>query len=330
VSTPIAPLRLTPDVRARVWGGSRLATLVPGTPIAAAGAGPGTEPIGEAWIVWDGCLVPAGPWAGRTLAEAVAAEPLAILGTAGIEHADGRFPVLVKIIDTADWLSLQVHPDDATAERLEGPGHLGKTEAWYVLDGTPGAELILGTIPAASAADVRAAIRDATLDGLVARVPVHTGDAVLVRAGLIHSIGPGILLYELQQSSDLTYRVSDRGRPPSAARPLHTAQSLESVRPSDTAGPAQATVAEDGRITVVECEKFAADLVGIHRASAESDTEGRSFHAITVLAGDVVVEGEGWSEPLAAFASLVVPAAVGRYALRSAGGAARAIVARVP
>jgi len=336
VSTPIAPLRLIPDLRRRMWGGSRLATLVPGTPIAAAGPARAsgdpapTAPIGEAWVVWDGCRVTDGAWAGRTLAEVTAAEPLAILGTTGVAQADGRFPVLVKIIDTTDWLSLQVHPDDATAARLEGPGHLGKTEAWYVLDAAPGAQLILGVAAGTTDDEVRAAIRDATLDGLAARVPVRPGDAVLVPAGLLHSIGPDILLYELQQSSDLTYRVSDWGRPPSVERPLHPAQSIESMRPSATARPAQVRVAEDGLTTAVACEKFVADLVGVGREPAEMDTRGVSFHAITVLAGGMVAEGEGWSQRLEAFGSLLVPAAVGGYALRSAGGPARAMVARMP
>jgi len=342
VTADISPLRLAPDLRPRVWGGRRLAALVAGgdagRPSLPTGAGsrsaPGEGsaggPIGEAWVVWDGCVVVGGPWAGRTLAEVVAAEPLGLLGRDGVVQAGGRFPILAKIMDTTDWLSLQVHPDDATAARLEGPGHLGKTESWYVLDATPGAELILGVVPGATADDVRAAIRDAKLDELVGHVPVRAGDVVLVRAGLIHSIGPGILLYELQQSSDITYRVSDWGRPSSAGRSLHPAQSIESVLPSAAARPAQATVDGDAVVTAVACEKFVGDLVGIRRAPAEMDTEGRSFDAITTLAGDVVAEGDGWSEPLAAFASLVIPASTGRYVLRPVDGPARMMVARIP
>jgi mannose-6-phosphate isomerase len=340
VTTPIPPLRLAPDLRARVWGGARIAALITdasagprgisGGPTASAGPPTVSSPIGEAWIVWDGCHVLGGPWAGRTLAEAVAAEPVAMLGSAGASKAGGRFPVLVKILDTADWLSLQVHPDDATAARLEGLGHLGKTESWYVLDAKPGAELILGADAGTPDDVVRTAIRGATLDRLVAHVPVRAGDTVLVPAGLLHSIGPGVLLYELQQSSDLTYRVSDWGRTPSAERPLHTAKSLESVLPSAAARPVQAGTAEDGRAALTACPEFAAELIGVHRRPAEMDTRGESFHAITALAGGLVVDGVGWAERLAAFGSLLVPAAAGRYAIRADGGPARAVVARVP
>jgi mannose-6-phosphate isomerase len=345
VTTP-TPLRLAPDLRARPWGGTRLAALVndaPGSPsgigsehvgdVSAGGAStdpPGSDPIGEAWLVWDGCRVVGGEWAGRTLAQVVSAEPLAMLGTEGAAQADGRFPLLVKILDTADWLSLQVHPDDVTAARLEGPGHLGKTESWYAIDAAPGAELILGALPGTADDAVRAAILGGTLDRLTARVPVHAGDTVLVRAGLLHSIGPGVLLYELQQSSDLTYRVSDWGRPPSPARPLHTAKSLDAVVPSAVARPVRATVADDGRTDLSGCEKFAAELVAVHHAPAAMDTGGRSFHAVTALAGRIVVEGAGWSEELERYASILVPATTGRYAIRADGGPARAVVARVP
>ena len=316
------PLRLVPDLRPRVWGGSRLeATLA-----AASVAGP----IGEAWVAWDGCLVATGPEAGRTLAAVVEDDPDVILGPDGVAAAAGRFPILVKILDTAAWLSLQVHPDDATAVRLEGPGAVGKTESWYVLAADPGAELILGVAPGTTAAEALAAVRDGSLHERARRVPVRTGDVVLVRAGTLHSIGPGILIYELQQSSDITYRVSDWGRPPSADRRLHVEESVASLRPSATTTPRGTRLEPDDRLTAIACEKFVGDLVAVRSEPAELDTAGRSFHIVTVVDGSLVVEGSGWSEPLDLFESLVVPASVGTYAVRPAGSAARAVVARVP
>ncbi len=319
------PLRLVPDLRTRVWGGARLA--------AAPGAAPGPsggDPIGEAWVCWDGCRVADGPHVGRTLAAVVADDPLGILGPDGIAAADGRFPVLVKILDTAAWLSLQVHPDDATAAGLEGPGAVGKTESWYVLDAAAGAELIVGLAPGTTAEAAVAAIRADTLHALARRVPVHAGDVVLVRAGTLHSIGPGVLLYELQQSSDLTYRVSDWGRPPTAGRTLHREQSIESLRADAVALPRATHLEPDDRLTAIACEKFVADLVGVRHASAELDTAGRSFHVVTTVEGSAAVEGDGWSVPLGVYESAVVPASAGAYAVRPAGGPARAVVARVP
>jgi mannose-6-phosphate isomerase len=318
-----------------VWGGSRLRAAATPTPAGALGDSPGSTggdlgPIGEAWVAWEGCRVAGGPHSGRTLAAVVADDPDGVLGPDGMTAAAGRFPILVKILDTGAWLSLQVHPDDATAARLEGPGAVGKTESWYILAAAPGAELILGVAPGTTDADALAAVRDGTLHELARRVPVHPGDVVLVRAGTLHSIGPGILLYELQQSSDLTYRVSDWGRPALPGRALHVEQSIESLRPSATTVPRGTHLEPDDRLTAIACEKFVADLVAVRSEPAELDTAGRSFHVVTAVEGSLVVDGPGWSEPLDLFESIVVPAAAGAYAIHPAGSAARAVVARVP
>ncbi len=136
------------------------------------------------------------------------------------ESEGAVFPLLIKLLDPADWLSIQVHPDDALAREIEGEGFRGKTEAWYVLDAEPGAELIAGVRTGTAAGDVHAAIRNGSLDTMLERHSVRAGDSLLVEAGLIHALGPGIFIYEVQQNSDLTYRVSDWGRPASSGRAL--------------------------------------------------------------------------------------------------------------
>ncbi len=318
--TVTQPFRLVPELRRRPWGGTRLGPA----------SAPGTDPVGEAWVAWDGCVVADGPDVGRTLAQVVADDPLGILGPDGAAAAGGLFPILVKILDTGAWLSLQVHPDDATAIALEGPGAVGKTESWYVLDAAADAELILGVEPGVTAEQVTAAVRDGTLHRIARRVGVRAGDAVLVRAGTLHSIGPGVLLYELQQASDLTYRVSDWGRPATATRRLHPDESLASLRPTATALPRWTHLDGDDRLTAIACEKFVGDLVAVETRSEELDTLGRSFHVVTVVAGSLVVDAAGLSAALGLFESAVVPASVGPYAVRPAGSAARAVVARVP
>ncbi len=319
----IGPLRLVPDLRPRVWGGSRLAAL---------GRDPAAtrEAIGEAWVVGEESVVAAGPLAGRALADLAAAHGEALLGRDGMAQARGRFPLLAKLIDARDWLSIQVHPDDAAAERLDGPGHLGKTEGWCILATDPGAQLIVGVRPRVDPARVRSAVLDGTLQDLLATVEVRPGDVVLLRAGTLHSIGPGVFLYEIQQSSDLTYRVSDWGRPASIGRPLHLEKALAALDPTALAIPRATALDPDDRLTAIACEKFVADLVAVRDEVAPMDTAGRSFHAITVVAGSVAVTGDGWLEPLGEFESMVVPAEVGAYEIRPAGGSARAVVARVP
>jgi len=319
----IGPLRLVPDLRPRVWGGSRLAALG-GASVAARG------PIGEAWVVGEESVVAAGPFGWRVVADLAAAHGEALLGHDGIAQTHGRFPLLAKLLDARDWLSIQVHPDDATAERLEGPAHLGKTEGWYVLETDPGARLIVGVRPGIDPSRVRSAVLDGTLPELLAAIDVRPGDVVLVRAGTLHSIGPGVFLYEIQQSSDLTYRVSDWGRPEAVGRPLHLDKSLAALDPAAVAIPRATALDADDRITAIACEKFVADLVAVRDRAALLDTAGRSFHAITVVSGSVAVAGDGWLEPLGEFESIVVPAEVGEYEIRPAGGSARVVVARVP
>ena len=164
----------------------------------------------------------------------------------------------MKLLDPASWLSVQVHPNDAVARRLAGPDAVGKTEAWYVLEADPGAELLAGARPGVREADLRAAMRGgAATTRLLARHAPAAGDVLLVTAGTLHAVGPGVLLYELQQPSDLTYRVDDWGRPASRTRPLHTKQALASVVPQSR--PALRTTAGGGR--VVACRHFTLDVV---------------------------------------------------------------------
>ena len=143
-----------------------------------------------------------------------------------------RFPLLVKLLDPAGWLSVQVHPDDALAHRLGGPDAVGKAEAWYVIEADPDAELLVGVRPSVREADLREAMRrGAATTDLLARQAVAAGDAVMIPPGTLHAVGPGVLLYEVQQPSDLTYRVDDWGRPATPDRPLHTAEALAAVAP---------------------------------------------------------------------------------------------------
>src|SRR5215207_3427316 len=186
----LSPFRIQPERKERVWGGTRLGSHDP--------------PYGEAWIVCDQNTIASGPLTGRTLAEAIAANPIEILGQRVFECEGAVFPLLIKLLDPADWLSIQVHPDDALAHEIEVEGFRGKTEAWYVLDAEPGAELIAGVRPEATSDEVVGAIRTGTLDALLERHSVREGDSLLVEAGLIHALGPGIFIYEVQQSSDLT------------------------------------------------------------------------------------------------------------------------------
>jgi mannose-6-phosphate isomerase len=196
-----APLFLDPAFQTRIWGGRQLAERfryeVP------------DGPVGECWGVSahpnGPSTVRSGPHAGRPLADVWEDDPEFFGG-----HADGPFPLLVKFLDARDWLSVQVHPDDAEAAELEGtPG--GKAECWYVVAAEPGAELVLGHT-AATKAELVAMVDAGRWEELLVRRPVRAGDFVHVPTGTVHAVGPGVLVCEVQQTCDTTYRVWDFDR----------------------------------------------------------------------------------------------------------------------
>ena len=268
-------LRPVPDLRERVWGGRRLGT-------------PRGQPIGEAWVAGPSNTVVEGPDSGRTLAEIAARDGAAFVGRNAWARTGDRFPLLVKLLDPADWLSVQVHPDDATARRLEGPEALGKTEAWYVLDAARDAELILGVRRGVGAAAVRAALTEGSgaLLPLLSHHHARPGDTIPVPAGTLHTVGPGLFLYEIQQPSDLTYRCDDWGRPATPERPLHIAQALASVRPASRPRPRRAS--DDARVTLVACEQFVLERLRVERDRPPVlEPGGASLHILTAVDGPV-------------------------------------------
>jgi mannose-6-phosphate isomerase len=285
-----------------VWGGERL------------GRG-ATNPIGEAWVLHDACRVADGAYAGRTIADASRAEP-SLLGSA-IGGGDARVPLLVKLLDTVDWLSVQVHPNDEQAARLAGPGQQGKTEAWHILEAPPGAEVIAGLKPGVEAADFRVAMRRGgdVLD-MIERLPVAPGDTVFNPCGLLHALGPSLLVYEVQQSSDLTYRAYDWDRPASAGRKLHVEEVVEvtdvATRPIVTRTPVGS-----GRHRLTSCPFFALDVVATDRPIDLAT--GDAFQAITVVDGAIELHAPGGVVRLGQHESAFVSAEVGSYRLVPSG-----------
>ncbi len=196
------PLFLEPSYHPRIWGGRRLESVL-------GYRGMPEGPIGEAWGIsahpHGPSRIRGGRYDGRTLPDIWESEP-ALFGS----PLDRHFPLLVKFLDARDWLSVQVHPNNAEAVELEGVP-LGKTECWYVIAADPGAELILGH-NASDPAELSDQIDSASWDQLLLRRPVQAGDFVYVPSGTIHAVGPGMLICEVQQNCDTTYRVYDFDR----------------------------------------------------------------------------------------------------------------------
>jgi mannose-6-phosphate isomerase len=303
--TVLEGLLLTPAYHERVWGGQRLR--------------PANPPIGEAWIVHEENRIADGPHAGRTLAELTAEYGEALLGRVPLSRTGERFPLLIKILDAADWLSVQVHPNDEQAVALVGPGQFGKTEAWHILEAAPGSQLIAGLKPGTTHESLADAIRSGTVTELARYLTVGVGDTVFIGAGTLHALGPGLLLYEVQQTSDTTYRVFDWNRPQSAGRALHIEQSLAVTNPA-ISGEVQAPPPADQPVgELVACPYFTLEQIVGDSAPIDLDTGAQSFHALTVTEGTATIAGVGWQHTLGRFESVVVPASAGMYQVRPEG-----------
>jgi mannose-6-phosphate isomerase len=312
-------LALEPQYRERVWGGQRLRTANP--------------PIGEAWIAYGSSRVGAGPLAGLTLDELSAEHGPAVLGRVVSERFGTRFPLLIKLLDTADWLSVQVHPDDEQAKRLVGPEEFGKTEAWYFLAVETDARILAGVKPGVGPADLAGAIRRGRILEVAESVDVAVGEALLIPAGTLHALGPGVLLYEIQQASDTTYRVYDWDRPGSVGRKLHLDEAIEVTR---AVGPTALTHPEvrgdTGGAPAVGCRYFDLEMMCVSPVGGpfEADTLGESFHILTVFEGAVRVDRDGESIELGQFETAIVTGDAGAYSVAAAGGPARLLRSAVP
>ncbi|HEV2764515.1 MAG TPA: type I phosphomannose isomerase catalytic subunit, partial [Pyrinomonadaceae bacterium] len=202
---------LEPQYRERVWGGQRLKAADP--------------PVGEAWVAFEESRVSGGAHAGRTVGELSDVYGAPLLGREVASRYGPRFPLLVKLLDCADWLSVQVHPNDEQARRMVGPREFGKTEAWHFLEVEPGATIYAGVKRGTTAEALAEAIRAGRVLDVCERFEVRAGETVYIPAGTLHALGPGLLLYEVQQSSDTTYRVYDWDRPAKEGRKLHVEES---------------------------------------------------------------------------------------------------------
>jgi mannose-6-phosphate isomerase len=307
----LAPFKLTPFFQTRIWGFRDLAPWFDYR----IDADSDSEPIGEVWLTGSKCTVATGPLAGRNFAEVMAEYGPSILGSdhVPVEIAGGgppEFPLLIKVLFPKEKLSVQVHPDDALAQQIGEPR--GKTECWYVLEAEPETKVALGLRPGVTSDQVREAIDAHSLEDLLGWVPIEAGDMVYVDAGTVHAIWPGAVILETQQTSDITYRLYDYGRP----RELHVDKSLRAMRLETAAGKIRPryeenhTVLVDERYFRVERWTLAgeADAARLTAACNNANTDGRSAALLFVTEGRVTIGGEGESFGLGRCELAVLPA----------------------
>ncbi len=323
------PLKLSILPKEKVWGGDRLRRIL-GPSV------PAGQRIGEAWVVWDGLTIDNGPFRGRSLADLLHSHPLQLLGARFHAQIPTIFPLLVKLLDARETLSVQVHPDDAYARQWEGEP-FGKAEMWIVLEAEPGSTLIRGLKHSISRREAEEAVETGALQDKLEYVEVTAGDVILNPPGTIHAVCSGLLLYELQQASDLTYRFYDWNRN-DPARELHLQKALDvaNLEPHSRHKIQPVEIHEAGatRLYLAACEPFAAELLRVHDRVFESPA-GACFHVLTVLEGYGRVEtamrqGKPGAIQLEPGTSLLIPANLHEYEIQCEEGTLVVVKAYVP
>lgn len=306
------PIKLKPAFKDYLWGGTRLRDDF--------GKDCDFDKIAESWELSchkDGNSVVAnGEFAGLTLAEYIEKHGRDVLGTNCAKFEN--FPILIKLIDAKDNLSVQVHPNNEYAMRVEG--EYGKTEMWYIVDADEGASLLYGFKHEISKDEFRQRIADNTLLEVTNSVPVKKGDVFFIEAGTLHAIGKGILIAEIQQNSNTTYRIYDYGRVGADGKPrqLHVDKAVEVTNLCPAKPYPQSAPESMGGWTkkhLSKCEYFTVDAIEIDTcASLEADAS--SFVNVLVLDGGCVLSAEG-CEPMELVKgdSVFIPAGMGKFEL---------------
>jgi len=316
------PLRFTDNFHCAIWGGRNLAdklgkNLPPG------------DDYAESWEVVDHgadqSVVAFGPLEGKTLAELRAEDPAGLLGAklAGADPPPSRFPLLFKFLDVQGLLSVQAHPDDARAAQLDPPD-FGKTEAWVILDAAPGAKIYAGLKEGVTRKRLAEAVAAGETDTCLNPIQPSAGDCIFLPAGVCHAAGDGLLIAEIQQSSDTTYRLFDWNRVGADGRPreLQVEQALEAI--DYDFGPVsphveKPLVKERRGTELVHCDKFTVNRYELSQWIALGGDD--RFRILAVIEGAVSLVGDPAQRPLALGQTALLPAGAGKVTVVPQGDA---------
>ncbi|MBV9333584.1 MAG: class I mannose-6-phosphate isomerase [Candidatus Eremiobacteraeota bacterium] len=308
------PYVLDPKLTQQVWGGDELVRVY-------GKRGDPNAKLGESWECWDTDRVLNGELSGSTVADLRVRLASELLGNIDPSRI---FPVLTKIITAHDWLSVQVHPDDAYAQRVEHQP-FGKTECWYVLDAQPNAQIVYGWNRDTSRAEYERRVADGTLGELLRYIELKKGDTVYIPHGMVHAIGPGLTIFETQQASDLTYRMFDYNRLGLDGKPreLHVKKAADVLNYKATKGGTLAQIDYNfeglDRTALIADQHFVVERIVATGEPATMETQARP---LIVMSLDVALEvaiGES-SVTLRPYQTTLVPAGCRWCTVRAAGG----------
>ena len=310
-----APIRFAPYFKSVIWGGERICRYK--------GIGQDEDNIGESWEVsavpGHESVVVEGTYKGIRITELIERFGPELLGRDVYERYEGKFPLLVKLIDANDNLSVQVHPDDELARKRHGS--LGKSEMWYIIQADEGAKIYSGLNREMTPDEYVRMVEENTIEEALAVHDSHPGDIFFLPAGRVHSIGAGNLLAEIQESSDITYRIYDYDRRDAHGNPreLHTEQAKDAIdytfHEEYRSAPADEAIAN---AMIAECDHFR-----VHRLLVDGEMRhsfsGSSFTVVMCLEGDVVLEYEEGNMAMRAGETVLLPAAMTSFVLKGRG-----------
>ena len=303
--TTLYPLKFTPIVKDKIWGGSKLKTLFdkPGA----------TDKTGESWELSghdnDQSVVSNGFLAGNNLQELIEIYMGELVGDNIYQQYGLTFPLLFKLIDANDNLSIQVHPGDEVA--AERHNSFGKTEMWYIMDADPDGELVIGFKEECSKEQYLKAMEDGTLEDILQRVKVEKGDVFFIPAGLVHAIGKGVVLAEIQQTSDITYRIYDYKRVDDQGneRELHTEEAVDVIDYSASRNPKTIyNKAFNELSNLVTCEYFTTNVIRFNEELTRNYGQLDSFEVYMCVEGNFEIECHGVKTPVVKGETVLIPA----------------------
>lgn len=307
------PLKFEPIYKNKIWGGRNLKRIF--------NKNIHEESVGESWEIASHengeSIIKNGTYKSMTIQELVTEQDQKVLGEKAVDEYHKKFPLLIKLIDAQDNLSVQVHPDDQYASRFED-GESGKTELWYILNAEPGAKIIYGLQENINKEQFKEAIKNSSINKLLNEVEVKTGDFFYIPAGTVHAIGKGIMIAEIQQNSDTTYRVYDWDRVDDKgnSRDLHINKALDVIdfNRNDPIKAEKIIVKNTNyKLTeLINTEYFNIRTVEIYKRY-KADTKNKRFYIYMNLGSEVTINYNDGKMKVRKGETILIPAALGEY-----------------
>ncbi len=304
------PLQFEPIFKDRIWGGSKLRTEL--------GKEIPSETTGESWelsgVKGDVSIVSNGNYKGRSLQELIEEHPQQLLGESVYKRFGNEFPLLFKFLDAREDLSIQVHPNDDLAR--ERHNSFGKTEMWYILSAEPNSRIIVGFEQKSNKQEYLDHLKNDSLLDLLEKIPTQPGDVFFLETGTVHAIGAGILLAEIQQTSDITYRLYDFNRKDANGntRELHVDLALDAINYEEIDSQKVYETTENVSNTMVDCDYFTTNYLRVH-GSVDVSKSGESFTVYMCVDGSFTLSDQTHNYSFQKGQTVLIPAALKRFSL---------------